>query len=267
MLDSHVHFWRLTRGDYSWLSDARPVLYRDYLPDDFKVVIADTPVTGCIAVQAASTMAETMFLLDLADQHPWIYGVTGWVDLTAEDVDQALSRLGQRFKLKAIRPMAGVARGPEWLDTPDYAAGFAALERANLAFEALLLPHHLDAVATIARTYPRLRIFINHAAKPRPQDVPDWTESIAQFASLTNVCCKLSGFTQQSTAPDHHRRVVDVLMRVFGPKRLMWGSDHPVMLETSDYAGWLEATDTMLADLSSDDRDQITRRTASEFYG
>jgi L-fuconolactonase len=267
MLDSHVHFWRLARGDYSWLSNARPALYRDYMPDDFKTVIADTPVTGCIVVQAAPTMAETLFLLELADQHPWIFGVTGWADLTAKNVDQALSRLGQRSKLKAIRPMAGAARGPEWLDTPDYAAGFAALERADLAFEALALPHHLEAVATIARTYPSLRIVINHAAKPTPQDVPDWTENFAQFAGLTNVCCKLSGFTQQSTAPDHHRRVFNVLMRVFGPKRLMWGSDHPVLLETSDYTVWLEATDTMLADLSADDRDQITWRTASEFYG
>lgn len=265
MIDSHVHFWQLDRNDYAWITPDRPVLHRDFLPSDFLSSIDPTMVTGCIAVQAAPTLAETDFLLALANQHAWIVGVTGWTDLSVPSLAQNLDRWKTNPKLKGIRPMAA-AHGADWLDQPEYKPGLKTLAERYLILEALVLPQHLRAVAALAQEHPDLQIVVNHAAKPKPDDMPNWTIEIGAFKNLTNVACKISGLTQQSTNPAHQRQVFDTLLDVFGSQRLMWGSDFPVVLETSDYAAWLQSSKSLLQSISASEATQITSGTAAQIY-
>ncbi|MEP5730380.1 MAG: amidohydrolase family protein [Sulfitobacter sp.] len=265
MIDAHVHFWKLDRGDYKWITPARPTLMQDFLPSDFRQMISETEVSGCIAVQAARTETETDFLLDCASNNAFIKGVVGWTDLTIPDFIATLDRWQENEVFKGIRPMAGVQGCPEWLGV-SYDAGLAALARRGLILEALALPHHLSGVATTAKTHDDLQIVLNHAAKPTPNDLEQWTKDIAEFSELENVACKLSGLTQQSLNPDHHARVCDVLLDVFGPHRLIWGSDHPVVLETSTYGAWLAATQVLLSRLSTAEQAQITSGTGQRIF-
>ncbi|MFT5867675.1 MAG: L-fuconolactonase [Gammaproteobacteria bacterium] len=266
MIDSHVHFWQLDRGDYTWISVARPKLNRDYGIRDFEDVTRNTDVTGCIAVQAAPTQSDTSYLLDLAEKNSAILAVTGWTDLTATTVSHDLKDLSTHPKLRAIRPMAGVRNGAEWLNIATYQSGFAALDECGLVLEALALPHHLPAIASVARAHPNLRIVVNHAAKPASDDLQAWGNDIKVFAVLENTVCKLSGFTQQSTDSAHHHHVFETLLDVFGPDRLAWGSDFPVLQETSNYHGWLDATATLLARLPDRDIAKITHQTTHKTY-
>ena len=66
VIDLHVHFWQLARGDYAWINETRPVLNTDFLPNDFTKVIAGKNVKKCITVQAAPTEEESRFLLNMA---------------------------------------------------------------------------------------------------------------------------------------------------------------------------------------------------------
>ncbi len=77
MIDTHVHFWRLERGDYGWLTRERAEIYRDFLPEEFAGAIDGAPVTEVIAVQAAPSEAETQWLHEQARRYEWIVGVTG----------------------------------------------------------------------------------------------------------------------------------------------------------------------------------------------
>ncbi|MDB2384171.1 amidohydrolase family protein, partial [bacterium] len=222
MIDAHVHFWRLDRGEYDWITPERTPLRQDYLPHHFLSTTEQTKVRGCIAVQAAPTRAETDFLLNLTAQNDCIRGVTGWADLTAPTLEKDLDIWNANPTLKGIRPM-GVMLGPEWLNQTQYHRGIKVLAERNLILEALVLPHHLRAVAAIAKAHPDLQIVINHAAKPLPEDLPNWRVDLSSFSQLKNVTCKLSGLTQQSSDLDHHKSVLGGLMDVFGPGRLMWG--------------------------------------------
>ncbi|MEP4247654.1 amidohydrolase family protein [Tateyamaria sp.] len=265
MIDSHVHFWQLALGDYKWITQARPKLKRDFLPQDFRDGMTGTSVVGCIAVQAAPTIAETEFLLDLAKNNDCILGVTGWVDLTSQDVTKDIERLSQHAALKAIRPMIDL-KPSTWLSAAEFGSGLAALSASRLHLEALASPHHVKAIAQVAKEHPGLKIVVNHAAKPTPEDLTRWQGDISELAACDNVFCKVSGFTQQSPDHNHYLRVFETLLDVFGPHRLMWGSDYPVLLETSGYMDWLGQTDRLLDALTADERLQITRLTATNFY-
>ena len=84
-VDSHQHFWRLDRGDYGRLTPALGTIYRDYLPEDLPPLLARAGVGSTVLVQAAPTLEETRFLLQLASRHDFVAGVVGWVPLTDRD--------------------------------------------------------------------------------------------------------------------------------------------------------------------------------------
>ena len=101
MIDSHQHFWQLGRFDYPWMSEDLGVLYRDYLPADLEPILRQHHIEKTVLVQASNSIAESRWLLDLADANPFIAGVVGWVDLT--DPDAHLDELCAHPKFKGVR--------------------------------------------------------------------------------------------------------------------------------------------------------------------
>ena len=103
IIDSHQHFWKYNAEEFSWLNDDMAILRRDFLPQDLEPILQANDVQGCIAVQAPETHAENDFLLGLAEQHPFILGVVGWVDLRAPDHEEHLARYADHPKFVGIR--------------------------------------------------------------------------------------------------------------------------------------------------------------------
>jgi L-fuconolactonase len=269
MIDAHVHFWRLERGDYGWLGANRPVLNRDFLPKQLGPLLEANDVKGVIAVQAAPTYAETEYLLQQYAVTEQIVGVVGWVDLAANGVGRVISDMQKRDGLVGMRSMAGVHHGDEWLSGPQYSDGFAALEAEAMPFDALLRPHQIAALCNVAARHPGLPIVVDHAAKPEVGgNLSDWRRDITALSTCTNVFCKISGLTAVGVASDFrcYEAVVSTLLDTFGTKRLIWGSDHPVLLETSDYHQWCDLSARLFAGLDFDERDQINSRNARQFY-
>src|SRR5437868_15536173 len=85
-IDAHQHFWRYNADEYGWIDESMAALRRDFLPPESAQLMIAAGVDACIAVQARQSIEETRFLLALADAHPSIAGVVGWVDLQADDV-------------------------------------------------------------------------------------------------------------------------------------------------------------------------------------
>ena len=107
-VDAHHHVWRLERGDYGWLQPTPRLapIYRDFTLDDLRPSLAAAGIDATVLVQAAPTIAETRFLLDVAQaSQGLVRGVVGWVDLAAPDAPATLSALAANPLLKSIRPM------------------------------------------------------------------------------------------------------------------------------------------------------------------
>lgn len=270
IIDAHQHFWRIARGDYGWMTDQVAPIRRDILPADLEPLARASGVTGTVLVQAAPTLDETQFLLGLADRSPMIRGVVGWIDLTG-DVAAQLSRIAHPA-LRGIRPMLQDIDDTRWILQDGVIDSLRHVAGAGLRLDALITPRHLPVVEELARRVPSLPIVIDHCAKPvfdGTDPGPDWRRGIDALAAHPQVSCKLSGLANEfgpGWSADTLRPVFDHVLRAFGPERLMWGSDWPVLELAGTYADWLQVAQTLCAALSDADRAQVFGQTAIRFY-
>ena len=272
-IDAHQHFWRIDRGDYGWLSaDAHPAIARDFLPADLAPLLDAAQIDRTILVQAAPTEAETRFLLALARATPFVAGVVGWVDFAAADAPARIARLCADPALVGLRPMLQDIADEEWILDPAHGRVFDAMTRGRLRFDALVKPRHLPALAEFLERHPDLPVVIDHGGKPdiTRNGLTVWATYIRHIGADTQALCKLSGLASEAGSGWSAQTLepyVEVLLDAFGPQRLMWGSDWPVLNEAGDYAGWLGVADTLTAHLCAADRAAIFGGTAAKFYG
>ncbi len=272
IIDSHQHFWSVNRKDYGWLTPDSGVLYQDYHPTNLAPHLDKHRVVGTVVVQAAETADETNYLLDLADHTKSIMGVVGWVDLLSIKAPATIERLALHPKFKAVRPMLQDLSDDDWIIDPALEPAITALINHNVRFDALVKPRHLPALKRFAEHYPALKIVIDHAAKPRiaSGELDPWRGHIAALAALPNVYCKLSGMVTEAKAhwqESHLAPYAHHVLDIFGAKRVMWGSDWPVLLVAGAYERWLAAASALTAHLSFTDRESIFYLTAIDFYG
>lgn len=270
VLDAHCHFWRLSRGDYGWLAgDGGPLqpIRRDFLPPDY-------PGTDrMIVVQAAPSPAETDFLLALAAAEPRIAGVVGWVDLADPDAAGAIAARAENPLFKGVRPMLQDIAATDWLETAPRRDAIAALGAQGLRFDALVTARHLPVLARFVAANPGLPVIIDHGAKPQPGDRADWIAGMGRLAADGRVYCKLSGLmtelapAERSAPLDPLREIFTRLLDWFGPERLVWGSDWPVLTLAGSLDSWRELAEVLMSGLSGAERAAIMGGNAARFYG
>lgn len=272
-VDAHQHFWRIDRGDYGWLTaQAFPRLYRDFLPEDLAPSLVRTRIDKTVLVQAAETAEETRFLLEIAAKTPFVAGVVGWTDFASPDAPAAIERLARDRRLKGLRPMLQDLADEDWILHPDVQPALRATEQNGLRFDALVRPAQLPALRRMLNGHPDLPVVVDHGAKPpiAASEMEPWAGHMRAIARDSRALCKLSGLATE--APDGWtvetlRPYVDVLLEAFGPSRLMFGSDWPVLTHNGDYLGWFAAAETLTAGLSDAERKQVFGGTAAAFYG
>lgn len=271
IIDAHFHSWRLDRGDYGWLTPALGRIHRDVSVDDWRAVSAVHAVQGGVLVQAAPTEAETRYLLALADRHPAVLGVVGWVDLLATEAPARIAALAQHPRLKGLRPMLQDLVDTDWLLQPALTPALRAMIHHGLVFDALVQPRHLPNLLRFARRWPDLPIVIDHGAKPEiatGQREP-WATQMAELARTTHAVCKLSGLlTEAGPAPDPQavRPWAEWLLQVFGPRRLLFGSDWPVLELAGSYADWWMAVQPLCAGMDAAAREAVLGGNARRVY-
>mgnify|MGYP002620665186 CR=1 FL=1 len=273
IVDAHQHFWSLARDDYGWLQPELTPLYRDFLPCDLEPLLRRSGISKTVLVQAAPTEAETEFMLELAFANPFIGAVVGWADMERPDFSRRLARLIDlgRGCLKGIRPMVQDIPDPAWLAAPQLDASFQVLAESGLAFDALVRPVHLPFLAERLRRTPSLRVVIDHAAKPAIADgqFDDWRRALGKLAAESSVACKLSGLLTEAGAgwrSETIRPYIETILGHFGPERVLWGSDWPVLELAADYESWLELTMEALSGLTAHDRSAVMGGNAWRFY-
>lgn len=270
-IDSHVHLWRIDRGDYGWMDDSVGPIRRDYGLADLLPRLDAAGIDQAILVQAAETEAETGFLLDIASSSERIAGVVGWVDLASPRAPGSLRRLAAHPNALAIRPMLQDMAETDWILRPEVLANLRVACDLDLSFDALVRPRQLPAITTLAERLPELRIILDHAAKPllASGQLEPWRRDLAELAMRPNVWCKLSGLVTEAGPGwtiDTLRPVVRDLLDRFGPGRLLFGSDWPVLDLAGSYQGWWDLVTRFLEPLSPVERALVLGGTARVAY-
>jgi L-fuconolactonase len=238
-------------------------------------------VTCTVLVQATDSVAETDFLFDLATTTPFVAGVVGWVDLSRADSVATITRWSEQAKFKGLRPMLQDLADVNWIATAPHPAVIHAMQDLGLRFDALVKPAHLAPFSKFLRDWPDLQVVIDHAAKPclamgwQADWAPTWRSGLAEIAAMPQVSCKFSGLLTEAaahsllnpaTALATVRPVWDFLLETFGPQRLMWGSDWPVLNLASDYSNWLELSQTLIGELTPFEQQMVWNGCAERFY-
>ncbi len=270
-LDAHQHFWRYDAAQYPWIPNGSP-LHRDWLPADLAQIQQPLGLQGSVAVQARQTIAESDWLLGLADADSRVKAVVGWVDLRAENVAVDLERLARHPKFAGVRHVVQDEPDDSFMLRPDFLRGIALLQEFGLTYDILIFPKQLPAALELVAKFPDRPFVLDHIAKPHIKEgtLAPWSEQIRRLATSPNVMCKLSGMVTEADhsawKPEDFRPYLDVVLEAFGPSRLMWGSDWPVCLFAADYAGCLGLVEEFTGAFSDSEKSGIFGGNCARFY-
>lgn len=271
-IDAHQHFWKYEPEKHAWIDDDMSNIRRDYLPSDLQKIYTENGIDGCIAVQADQTLAETDFLLDLAENNNFIKGVVGWADLRAENVEEALEKYASHKKLIGWRHIVQAEADPNFLLRPDFVRGISYLEKHGYTYDILVFPHQLGAVLEFVKQFPDQKFVIDHMAKPYIKDgfYEGWALLMKAIAEYENVYCKVSGLITEAeytswTLEQLHPYLHHVL-EIFGSERLMYGSDWPVCLVAGSFPEVKKIVTDFISTLGQNDQNMIMGENAVAFY-
>lgn len=277
VVDAHHHFWTPSRHDYYWMSGAElDPIRRSFGPSDLQPLLAAAGVDYTVLVQTVPSLQETREFMATAEATHFVAGVVGWVDLTDPAVGDTLAELQSQPNsqtLVGIRHQVHDEKDAEWLLRSDVHRGLKAVRDAGLAYDLLVRPRELPAALATVKTFPDMRFVIDHIAKPpiASGEIDDWAALIEPFRSLTHVTCKLSGMITEANwadwTPSHLEPYVHRAADIFGPDRLMYGSDWPVCLLAGGYGEVKSALEQALPPLSPQERDKVFGGNAIRFYG
>lgn len=271
MIDSHHHFWDVSKLDYGWMGDGSP-LKRNYLPEDLRPLLKEAGVDKTVIVQAHDSVEETRWLLELAEETDFVAGVVGWVDLTDPKVGKTLDEFQDSKWFKGIRHMWEAEDNHAWLYDSGALSGLKELARRGICYDFLVRPPNLPYVPRIMDEVPNLRAVIDHIAKPliKEQKFEPWLSDMRRVASINGMRCKVSGMVteadQANWSPDDLRPYVHHILSMFGYDRLMFGSDWPVCTLAGSYQQVVSAARDILSSLRPHEAEAVFGGVARDFY-
>ena len=248
IIDSHFHLWSPARGDYGWMeAPAAAPIKRDVAPHHYDVHRRAHGIGKAVIVQGAPTTNETDYMLGLADATEWIAKVVGWIDFEDPSQVRFIERWARHAKFAGVRPMIQDIPDKDWMHRRDVQWAYDAIIDLDITFDALGFPIHLDNFKRLFDRYPRMRTVIDHCMKPviRADAFDEWAGKMAEIARTTPVFCKLSGLATEARSGWSTETLLpfaEHVINCFGPDRVMWGSDWPVLELNGSFESWRKAT-------------------------
>ncbi|HFZ8996263.1 TPA: amidohydrolase [Citrobacter freundii] len=270
-IDAHHHYWRYQPQDFPWIDDDMTSLRQDFSPPQLQPLLKQHQLDGAVLVQARHDEDENAWLVEQASRADGVSGVVGWLDITAADLDEKLVQW--RGQLCGLRHLVQDEADPAaWLEREAVSRGMQQLQRQGYSWDLLVTHRHLAAAARFAACHDGHWLVLDHFGKPDiARGAAYWTEQIRPLAVLPHVVGKLSGLVTEAGRGDWSEAQLlpffDAALELFGPQRLMFGSDWPVCLLAAEYSDVYRLCETALASLTQEQRSAIWGGTACRVYG
>lgn len=292
IVDCHQHFWRLDRHYYPWLSDPEPVHFRygdyavirrDYMPPDYRRDTGKYRVAKTVHEEAwadpKDPVAETRFVGTVAAQHGLPSALVGAAWFAREDIAEVLAGHARSPLARGVRNFPAPAPGTRephrgetgTMDDPKWRAGFALLGRHNFSADIQAPWSQGEALARLARDFPRTPIVVVHAFLPvdrSAEGLQGWRKACERVAAEPNVCIKISGlgeagrpWTLQSNGP-----VIRDAISIFGVERCMFASNFPVDRIVGSFETIYDGFHAATAHLPAADRRRLFHDNAARIY-
>jgi L-fuconolactonase len=271
-IDSHQHFWQYSPEEYGWISDDMSVLKRDFLPADLYKELRANGLDGSVAVQARQTLQETEWLIKMAEEHYFIKGVVGWLDIQDPKFKHQVEKYSRRNKLVGIRHVVQDEPDDRFMLRSEFVAGIRLLENYDLVYDILIFERQLPATLELVSRFPHQRFVLDHIGKPKISYnmLEPWKSQITELAQFPDVYCKVSGMVTEADwknwKKDDLKPYLDTVFEVFGPDKIMFGSDWPVCTVAASYDNVFGIVSDYIEQLSSEEKEKVFGLNAARIY-
>lgn len=271
-IDSHQHFWHYDPAKHVWMNDEMSVLKTDYLPTDLKPLLKKCDLDGCVAVQANQAEVENDFLLELSNQHDFIRGIVGWVDLRADNLSERLEYYQQFPKIKGFRHVIHDEPDLDFMLQPAFMKGVSQLKSFGYTYDILIFAAHLPNTLEFIKALPNQAFVIDHIAKPniKSGEIDTWKKQLKKVATFENVHCKISGMVTEADwknwKKEDFTKYLDTVVEAFGINRIMYGSDWPVCTLAAQYEVQFNIVKDYFSSFSKAEQDSFFGGNSSKFY-
>ncbi len=271
-IDSHQHFWNYDSEKFDWITEEMSLIKKDFLPTDLAPLLQQNNFNGCVTIQVQQTEDENDFLLNTAEGHDFIKGVVGWTDLQSDNVEERLNRLKSFNKLKGFRHILQGEKKRDLMLSPEFKNGISFLPKYGFTYDILIFPDQLAFARKLVKEFPEQKFVIDHLAKPYIKDgkIEEWKKDMDAIGSFKNVYCKISGMVTEADwkkwKPEDFFPYLDVVVKLFGTNRIMYGSDWPVCLVAASYQQSLSIVSEYFSPFSKDEQDAFFGGNAIKFY-
>ncbi|GAA0882967.1 amidohydrolase family protein [Sphingobacterium siyangense] len=271
-IDTHQHFWKFDPIRDSWITEEMQVIRRDFSPLDIQFVLERNGFGGSVAVQADQSKEETAYLVQLANDYPFIKGVVGWIDLQAADIRQQLDAYQSDKVIKGFRHIVEGEADPDFLIRPAVLNGLKALADYGYTYDLLIRPRHYAATLDCVQQNPNLQFVLDHIAKPpiKSKAFEEWATFIDALAALPNVVCKVSGLATEADWEgwklDDFKQYLEHIFARFGKERIMYGSDWPVCLLAASYEESIAIVEDKLGQFTAAEKNAFWAENAIRVY-
>lgn len=270
-IDAHQHFWHYDPS-MTWISDEMLTVRKNFTPSDLAPLLKAHQIDGCISVQVNQTPQENEYMLKFADQYTFIKGVVGWVDLCNPLLEKELEKLSEQKLMKGFRHILQAEPDEQFMLRKNFIQGISRLQKFNFTYDLLIKPQHLSHALKLIRQFPEQKFVIDHIAKPDIANghYKDWAIGMKALSACENVWCKFSGMVTEANWKEWTQHDIlpymNLVLEVFGPARLMYGSDWPVCLVAASYERTIGLVEEFIQQLSLSEQNQIMGETAARFY-
>lgn len=272
IIDSHHHFWEYNPVEYDWINEDMNIIRHNFLPEDLKDEIAATGINGVISVQARQKLAETNWLLELAEKNKFIKGVIGWLPIDDPQFKLYLDKYSENHKLSGIRYVIQDEPDPEFILRKEFNKGITELKHYGLAYDILIHENQLPNTVCFVDKHPEQIFILDHIAKPKIKEelFEPWRGNIKELAKRENVYCKLSGMVTEADSSGCIKEKLipyfEICLEAFGATRLMFGSDWPVCLLAISYSEWIKIIKEFISKLNIEEQTCILYKNAIKAY-
>lgn len=274
VIDAHLHFWEYEANKHDWINTDMAVIQKDMMPETLQPILERNQVSAGIAVQVEENEQDNLFMLQLAEQYPFIKAVIGWLDFLEPNNFQERLQFykAQHPALKGFRYMLQAKEDRALMLHHTFKNNMGLLNEYGYTYDLLILPDQLAYAYQLAAEFPHQKFIIDHLGKPpiKSQTFQNWQKDIKRIAELPNVFCKVSGMVTEADwrnwAYEHIVPYLDIVTQAFGTKRLIYGSDWPVSMVAAPYQGVLSLVKSYFSSYSASEQEDIFKNNAMNFY-
>ena len=276
LLDTHQHLVYREKASYGWTKDIPPLAEGNFTLDDYKTLTEGLGIGGTLFMETGvddpDYQQETRFVKSLADNSD--NGMIGLISSIRPESDEAFETwLEETIEMGVVGYRRILHVMPDDTSQSDiFRKNVRKIGVSGKTFDICFLPGQLPIACELAKACENTKLILNHCGVPdiAGNGLDPWRQDIKALAQIPNVICKLSGLMAYcapgTSSLETIEPYVDHVLNCFGPNRMVWGSDWPVVNLAKGLPEWIAVTRKILGKLSVDEASSIAYGTAQIVY-